>query len=302
MVAPSRSTLECRDLRVLPAPLDRARRGQPVERLVERAVRGESAVIADRSKFGGDEEAVRLGHALAAKVQQGIEDRHFQRDQRVGLASHGGRMRRYLPIVKRQIADPAARPPVSFGFRGHDRTRLLRDPGRPAHRERRRDQARVPQARPAVAPGRQHGSGGPGAVQGDQRGVPGPVRPRPTVALRHVRAGGSRRRRGRRGRLRRVRWLLGHLRRVLRWRRRGRLGPPRPTATRRRPPLRPPDHLRGSRQGHRQGDRVHGPPALRDLPRQRREGGQRRRSPARSATAVARSARSARRCSGRWST
>ena len=47
-------------------------------------------------------------------------------------------------------------PPVSFSPDGHDRTRLLRDPGRRAQRDRRRHQARLPQARPAVAPRRQH--------------------------------------------------------------------------------------------------------------------------------------------------
>ena len=84
---------------------------------------------------------------------------------------------------------PRGRPPVSFRLHGHDRTRLLRDPRRRAHRDRRPDQGRLPQARPAVASGRQHRSRGAGAVQGDQRGLPGPVRPRATVALRHVRSG-----------------------------------------------------------------------------------------------------------------
>ena len=162
--------------------------------------------------------------------------------------------------------------------RGHDRTRLLRDPGRRAQRDRRRHQARLSQARPAVASRRQHRPGGPRTVQGDQRGLPGPVRSGAPPALRHVRAGrGRRRRRGRRrcGRLRRVRRLLRHLRRVLRWRRRGRLGAARSTAARRRPALRPADHVRGGGQGDREGDRVLRPPAVRDVPRQRRQGGQR---------------------------
>ena len=73
----------------------------------------------------------------------------------------------------------------------------------------------------------------------------------------------------------RVRRLLRHLRRVLRWRRRRRLGAARSTAARRRPALRPADHLRGGGQGDREGDRVLRPPALRDVPRQRRQGGQR---------------------------
>ncbi len=38
------------------------------------------------------------------------------------------------------------------------------------------------------------------------------------------------------------------------------VGPARPAAARRRPALRPADHLRGGRQGHREGDRVHRPP------------------------------------------
>ena len=92
------------------------------------------------------------------------------------------------------------RPPVSFRPDGHHGARLLRDPRRRADRDRRRDQARLPQARPAVAPGRQHGPERAGAVQGDQRGLPGPVRPGAPIALRHVRAGRGRRRRGRAGR------------------------------------------------------------------------------------------------------
>ena len=54
-----------------------------------------------------------------------------------------------------------------------------------------------PQARPAVAPRRQHGPRGAGAVQGGQRGLPDPVRPGASPALRHVRAGGRRWRRRR---------------------------------------------------------------------------------------------------------
>ena len=69
----------------------------------------------------------------------------------------------------------------------------LRGPRRRARRDRRRDQARLPQARPAVAPGREQGPRGAGPVQGGQRGLPDPVRPRTPAALRHVRAGGGRR-------------------------------------------------------------------------------------------------------------
>ena len=57
-----------------------------------------------------------------------------------------------------------------------------------ARRIRRRDQARLPQARPAVASRRQQGPGRGRAVQGDQRGLPGPVRPAATAGVRHVRA------------------------------------------------------------------------------------------------------------------
>ena len=54
-------------------------------------------------------------------------------------------------------------------------------------------------------------------------------------------------------------------------------GRARPSARRgrplpgRRPALRPADHLRGGRQRHREGDRVHRPAALRDVRRQRRQ-------------------------------
>ena len=90
-------------------------------------------------------------------------------------------------------------PLVDFAIDGHHGTRSLRGARRRARRQRRRDQARLPQARPAVAPGRQQGARGPGAVQGDQRGLPGPVRPRAPPALRHVRAGRRGRRRRRPG-------------------------------------------------------------------------------------------------------
>ena len=111
----------------------------------------------------------------------------------------------------------------------------LRDPRRRADRVRRRDQARLPQARPAVAARTVNTDpAAPGAVQGDQRGVPGPVRPAAAPALRHVRAsrvdGGAGR--GGAARLRRVRRLLRHLRRVLRRRRRA---PPRRGAADRSP-------------------------------------------------------------------
>ena len=81
------------------------------------------------------------------------------------------------------------------------------------------DQARVPQARPAVAPRRQHGARRAGAVQGDQRGLPGPVRSAAPPGLRHVRAGRRRRRRGGGVRGRGFGGFSRHLRRVLRRRR-----------------------------------------------------------------------------------
>ena len=71
---------------------------------------------------------------------------------------------------------------------------LLRGPRRPARGDGRRDQARVPQARAAVASRRQQGPRGRGAIQGGQRGVPDPVGPRAPPALRHVRPRRRRRR------------------------------------------------------------------------------------------------------------
>ena len=89
----------------------------------------------------------------------------------------------------------AGRPPVDFSVRWHDR-RLLRDPRRRARRVRGGDQEGLPPARAAVAPGREPGARGGGPVQGDQRGLPGPVRPGAAAALRPVRDGrrGGRRR------------------------------------------------------------------------------------------------------------
>ena len=109
------------------------------------------------------------------------------------------------------------------------RARLLPDPRRRAQRDRRRDQERLPQARPAVASGRQQGSGRGRPVQGDQRGLPGPVRPAAPAALRHVRAGRLRRRCRRRG-FEGFGGFARHLRCVLRWRRRRRRPRGRPQA------------------------------------------------------------------------
>ena len=117
-----------------------------------------------------------------------------------------------------------------------------------------------------------HARGGR-AVQGDQRGVPGPVRPAAPAGVRHVRAGRGRRRGH--GGLRAVRRLLGlrrHLRRLLRWRHRQRRTP-RPPAGRRGPALRPPDHVRRGDPRDREGYLVHGARHLRDLRRQRRGAG-----------------------------
>ncbi len=152
-------------------------------------------------------------------------------------------------------------------------------------------------------PGRQHGPRCAGAVQGDQRGLPGPVRSRAPAALRHVRPGGRRRRRaagcagssgfggfsdifdaffgGGAG--------AGAARR----------GRPQPGADLRY-------DLRITFEEAVKGTEkeIEFPvaPAVRDLPRHRRQAGDRGRRPARSATAAARSAASARRCSARWST
>ena len=54
---------------------------------------------------------------------------------------------------------------------------------------------------------------------------------------------------------------------------RGRRGPAGATADRQRPPVRPPDHVRGGRPRHREGDRVPGPRPVRHVQRQRRQAG-----------------------------
>ena len=70
-----------------------------------------------------------------------------------------------------------ARPHLPYPSRSNgQRTRLLRDPRGQARGERRRDQAVVPAAGPEMASGRQHRRGSGRAVQGAQRGVPGAVR------------------------------------------------------------------------------------------------------------------------------
>ena len=106
VVPPPRSSLDGGDLGVLPSPVDRTGFRQPIQRLVERPVRGQPAIIADRSQLGGDQEAVGFGCAMPSKLDERIEDRHLEGDQGAGLASHGERMRRYLPIVKRQGVGP----------------------------------------------------------------------------------------------------------------------------------------------------------------------------------------------------
>ena len=143
-----------------------------------------------------------------------------------------------------------------------------------------------------------------GAVQGDQRGVPGPVRPGAPAALRHVRAGRGRRRRGGPGGggFEGFGGFSRHLRCVLR---RGagaasaRRGRPQPGADLRYD-LR--ITFEEAVKGTEKEIEFTRPPALRDVLRQRRRSRGPSRPPARSATAAARSARSARRCSARWST
>ncbi len=136
--------------------------------------------------------------AAADRIRHGVVV-DGDRDGQAGCLGHRVLRRR---STGRSVASPTVpfgpgpRPPVSLALDGHHRTGLLRHPRRRADRVGRRDQARLPQARPAVAPGRQQGPGGPGAVQGDQRGVPGPVRPGSPSALRHLRQGRRRRRRG----------------------------------------------------------------------------------------------------------
>ena len=166
---------------------------------------------------------------------------------------------------------------------------------------RRRDQARVPQARPAVAPRRQQGPGRGRALQGDQRGLPGPVGPAAPAGLRHVRDG-----------------------------RRGgapasRAAPSRSAASATsstRSSAAPPGGAAGA-AGRRPAPTcatTSGSPSRRRSPAPRRRSSSRSssaarraagngaearhepRRPAPSATAAARSARCARRCSARWST
>ena len=210
-------------------------------------------------------------------------------------------------VARRYIRPPGPVLPLPgasriLRVRGHDRTRLLRDPRRRADRVRRRDQARVPQARPAVAPGRQHRPGGAGAVQGDQRGLPGPVRPgsapRYDMFGRAGVDGGG----GGRRRVRGLRRLLRHLRRLLRWRRRARprrgaagRSPARTCATTCGSPSRRPSAAPRRRSSSPSSSAARRATAAAPSRAPRR-------SPARSATAAARSARSARRCSARWST
>ena len=110
---------------------------------------------------------------------------------------------------------------------------------------------------------------GAGAVQGDQRGLPGPVTRSAGSAT--TCSGGRRRRwRGPGG-------FEAGLRRLLRT-----SSTPssvaRPAAphggggrSRQRPPLRPPDHVRGGGPRHREGDRVPGPRPVRHVRRQRRQ-------------------------------
>ncbi len=99
-----------------------------------------------------------------------------------------------------------------------------------------------------------------------------------------------------------LRWLQRHLRCLLRRGRWRECRPSRPAAARGGPALRPAPDLRGGRQRDREGDRVPGPAPLRHLPGEWREGGRGADHLSRSATAAARSAASARRCSARWST
>ena len=92
----------------------------------------------------------------------------------------------------RAAATPPVAPPVSLSARWRPSATTTRS-WRRAQRQRRRDQARLPQAGPAVAPRRQHRGRRRRAVQGDQRGLPGPVRSAAAPDLRRVRPGRPRR-------------------------------------------------------------------------------------------------------------
>ena len=143
--------------------------------------------------------------------------------------------------------------------------------------------------------------GRPGAVQGDQRGLPGPVRPAAPPGRTTCSAGpGWAATPGRRVR-RRLRRLRRHLRRVLRRSGGGRAPRAGRTAgSDLRYDLR--ITFEEAVRGVGEGDRVPGPRPLRDVRRHGREPRHAPQRPARSARAGARCGRSARRCSARWST
>ena len=163
-------------------------------------------------------------------------------------------------------------------------------------------QARLPQAGPAVAPGREYHARGRRAVQGDQRGVPGPVRPAAPPGVRHVRRGRRRRRwtprasgRSAASRASATSSTPSSVARRPATARRGR------AAGRRRPALRPAPDLRRGDPGRREGVDFTASARCETCAGSGAEPGTSR-SPAPSAAARARSARSARRCSARWST
>ena len=155
------------------------------------------------------------------------------------------------------VAAPTSRILRPDGHRERDYYEVL---GVERDRDRRRDQARLPQARPAVAPGRQHG---PGRRRSGSRRSTRPTRSCPTrsgvsatTCSGGPACGGAG---GPGGRVRGLRWLLATSSMRSSAGRGCRVGPARPAAARRGPALRPADHVRGGGQGHREGDRVHGP-------------------------------------------
>ena len=126
--------------------------------------------------------------------------------------------RRSTPCATRPRSSRASSPRSTTSDEQH--ARLLRGAGRPARRRRRHDQEGLPAAGPRAAPGRQQArSRRRGQVQGGGRGLRGPVGLRAPRHLRPLRARGAAQRRLR-AELRRVRVGVGHLRGVLRRRRR----------------------------------------------------------------------------------